>query len=44
MLYYLAIGSLDGYLADPDGNFDFAFPDEQVHRFVNDLSRVGSDR
>ena len=31
--------SLDGYVADERGNFDWAAPDEEVHRFVNDLSR-----
>jgi dihydrofolate reductase len=31
--------SLDGYVADRDGNFDWAAPDEEVHRFVNDLER-----
>src|SRR5207249_8366933 len=25
--------------ADEDGNFDWAAPDEEVHRFVNDLER-----
>jgi len=31
--------SLDGYVADERGNFDWAAPDEEVHGFVNDLSR-----
>jgi dihydrofolate reductase len=31
--------SLDGYVADEDGNFDWAEPDEEVHAFVNDLER-----
>ena len=31
--------SLDGYVADEEGNFDWAAPDEEVHRFVNDLQR-----
>jgi dihydrofolate reductase len=26
-------------VADADGNFDWATPDEEVHRFVNDLER-----
>lgn len=38
-LIYSAIASLDGYIADADGNFDWAEPDEDVHRFVNDLER-----
>jgi dihydrofolate reductase len=42
-LIYSAIASLDGYVADEDGDFDWAAPDEQVHAFVNDLERpVGS--
>ena len=38
-LIYLAITSLDGYIADEDGNFDWAAPDEEVHAFVNGLAR-----
>jgi dihydrofolate reductase len=38
-LIYSAITSLDGYIADEDGNFDWAAPDEEVHSFVNDLER-----
>jgi dihydrofolate reductase len=38
-LVYSAITSLDGYVADEDGNFDWAAPDEEVHAFVNDLER-----
>ena len=38
-LIYSAITSLDGYVADADGNFDWAAPDEEVHAFVNDLER-----
>jgi len=34
-LVYSAITSLDGYVADQRGNFDWAAPDEEVHRFVN---------
>ncbi len=38
-LIYSAIASLDGYVADENGNFDWSAPDEQVHAFVNDLER-----
>lgn len=38
-LIYGAIASLDGYVADVDGNFDWAMPDEEVHAFINDLER-----
>ncbi len=38
-LIYSAITSLDGYVADEAGKFDWAAPDEEVHRFVNDLER-----
>jgi dihydrofolate reductase len=38
-LIYSAITSLDGYVADENGNFDWAAPSEDVHRFVNELER-----
>jgi dihydrofolate reductase len=38
-LIYSMIQSLDGYMADEDGNFDWAEPDEEVHTFINDLER-----
>jgi dihydrofolate reductase len=38
-LIYSAITSVDGYIADEDGNFDWAEPDEDTHAFVNDLER-----
>jgi dihydrofolate reductase len=38
-LIYSAITSLDGYVADQDGNFDWSAPDEEVHTFFNDLER-----
>jgi len=38
-LVYTAIMSIDGYIADRDGNFDWAAPDEETHAFVNDLER-----
>jgi dihydrofolate reductase len=38
-LIYSALASLDGYVEDAAGNFDWAAPDEEVHAFVNDLER-----
>lgn len=38
-LVYAAIMSLDGYIEDAQGRFDWAVPDEEVHAFVNDLER-----
>ena len=38
-LIYTALASLDGYVADEQGKFDWARPDEEVHAFVNDLER-----
>lgn len=38
-LIYTTIESLDGYVADEHGKFDWAMPDEEVHAFVNDLER-----
>jgi hypothetical protein len=38
-LNYSALMSLDGYIEGPDGKFDWAAPDEEVHRFINDLER-----
>lgn len=38
-LIYSAITSLDGYIEDPDGRFDWAFPSEAVHTYINDLER-----
>src|SRR5207249_1617759 len=39
-LIYTAIMSLDGYIEDERGKFDWAAPDEEVHAFVNDLERA----
>ena len=38
-LIYSALASLDGYVADNDGKWGWAEPDEEVHAFVNDLER-----
>jgi len=38
-LIYSAIASVDGYVADADGRFDWSAPDEEVHAFVNELER-----
>jgi dihydrofolate reductase len=38
-LTYSALASLDGYIEDESGRFDWAAPDEEVHAFVNDLER-----
>ena len=39
-LIYSAITSLDGYIEDMEGNFDWAAPDEEVHGFINNLERT----
>lgn len=38
-LIYSALASLDGYVEDEHGAFDWAAPDDDVHAFVNDLER-----
>jgi dihydrofolate reductase len=38
-LIYSALASLDGYVEDGHGNFEWAAPDEEVHAFVNELER-----
>lgn len=38
-LIYAAIASLDGYVEDEEGTFNWAAPDEEVHAFVNELER-----
>ena len=38
-LIYSAITSLDGYVEDAAGNFDWGGPDREVHAFINDLER-----
>jgi dihydrofolate reductase len=43
-LIYSTAASLDGYIADEDGKFDWAEPDEEVHTILNGLERpVGTD-
>ena len=39
VLTYVAIASLDGYVEDEQGRFDWVAPDEEVHTFINDLER-----
>jgi dihydrofolate reductase len=39
MLTYSALMSLDGYVEDERGKFDWAAPDDDVHAFVNELER-----
>ena len=42
-LIYLITTTIDGYVADENGNFDWAVPSEEVHAFVNDvLGNVGT--
>jgi dihydrofolate reductase len=38
-LIYSAITSLDGYVADEDGKFDWSMPDAEVMRFLNEIER-----
>ncbi|HEY3311357.1 MAG TPA: dihydrofolate reductase family protein [Anaerolineales bacterium] len=38
-LIYSALSSLDGYIEDVEGKFDWAAPDEEVHGFINNLER-----
>jgi dihydrofolate reductase len=38
-LLYMAITSLDGYVADDKGNYDWGMPDDEVFSFVNDFER-----
>jgi len=38
-LIYAALTSLDGFIEDEEGRFDWAVPDAEVHEFVNDLGR-----
>jgi dihydrofolate reductase len=38
-LIYLISTSLDGYVADKNGNFEWAMPSEEVHAFINNIVR-----
>lgn len=38
-LIYSAIASLDGYITDAEGDFEWAAPDEEVHAFINEMER-----
>ncbi len=38
-LIYAPIASVDGYIEDESGSFDWAAPSDEVHAFVNDLER-----
>jgi dihydrofolate reductase len=38
-LLYMAVASLDGFVADRAGRFDWAVPDDEVHAFINDMIR-----
>jgi dihydrofolate reductase len=38
-LLYVMNASLDGYIADEDGKFDWGAPDEEYYSFINDLLR-----
>lgn len=38
-LIYSAIASLDGYVADEEGKWDWSMPDDDVHALLNDLAR-----
>ena len=41
LIYFMNV-SIDGYLNDKNGNFDWAEPKEDVHRYINDKDPVGS--
>lgn len=38
-LIYVINMSLDGYISDAAGNFDWTMPSDEVHAFINDLER-----
>lgn len=39
LIYSMGV-SLDGYIAGPDGSFDWSEPDEELHRFHNERVRA----
>lgn len=39
-LIYASIGSLDGFIADREGNFEWSAPDEEVHTYLNERDRA----
>lgn len=39
-LIYSSIASLDGYVEDECGGFEWAVPDDETHAFINDLQRT----
>jgi dihydrofolate reductase len=41
-LIYAINASLDGYMEDADGKLDWSMPDEEIHRYFNDLERSAS--
>ena len=38
-LVYVATTSLDNFVEDENGEFNWSVPDEEVHSFINDLTR-----
>ena len=38
-LIYMTNTSLDGFIEDTEGKFDFAFPTPELHQFYNDVAR-----
>ncbi|HCM26893.1 MAG TPA: deaminase [Treponema sp.] len=41
-IIYTVLTSADGYFEDAAGNFDWARPDEDVHRYINNSERMSS--
>ena len=39
-LVYASIGSLDGFIADAQGEFEWSAPGEEVHSFINERDRA----